>query len=80
MALSDAEFQDQLTTLSALADVSIVLTRVECLILLTQLQLATKHPLNTGSGRELAMKLAQTLENAVSVTPQLRAIAAAGWR
>lgn len=55
------------------------LTLPEAMILLAQVQLALRHPGNTGSSAAVATRLARRLERIVSLTPAIGEIARRGW-
>ena len=57
----------------------IILKRSECFMLLAQLQLALRHPDNTGASADWTRQLAATLENAVSISPAVARVARQGW-
>ena len=49
-------------------------------IVMAMLQLACRHPDNTGHSRAIAEAIGRTLQIAVATTPALNAIAERGWR
>lgn len=49
-------------------------------IVMAMLQLACRHPDNTGHSRAIAEAIGRTLQTAVATTPALNAIAERGWR
>jgi hypothetical protein len=51
----------------------------EAFMLLAQLQLALRHPLNHGSGSKWARHVAKHLQKLLSVSPAMSAIAERGW-
>lgn len=57
------------------------LPAVGVLLVLSNLQLALRHPLNTGPSSELARELARTFEAALGQygLPEIAALARAGW-
>jgi hypothetical protein len=65
--------------LSSHEGIQIQLDRVQCFFLLGQLQLALKHPENTGASASFARTLAKLLQDAVSVSPAIAAVAERGW-
>lgn len=48
-------------------------------VLLGQLQLALRHPMNTGNSAEAAEGFARYLQDQLELPPDLAVIAAAGW-
>jgi hypothetical protein len=72
--VSDFQVLDQLVP-----PVECKLGPVEVWQLVLQLQLALRHPGNTGPSAELGRRIAMQIQEHVGVTPALRAIAAQGW-
>jgi hypothetical protein len=66
--------------LDALDPLTVQLYRGDALVLLTLLQLVVKQEKLPPKPRDLARKFADTLENAVAITPALRAAVAKGWQ
>lgn len=58
-------------------NLSLELTPFEALCLIGQLQLAARHPANSGFSRDTGVRAAQALTSALR--PLARAVAAAGW-
>lgn len=65
--------------LAGLPPLQITITAVEAFIIMSQLQLASRHPANTGPSANIAHRFARTLQQAVCLTPNLQAVAEAGW-
>lgn len=67
----------------ALADdpqpVHLELSKVNAWILAAQLQLALRHPKNTGPTALIGRQIVQRIHVAVATTPALAAVAAKGW-
>ncbi|HEU0142921.1 MAG TPA: hypothetical protein VFQ79_24590 [Bryobacteraceae bacterium] len=59
--------------------ITVALTYTEAWSVLGQLQLAARHPGNTGPGARIARQFAELLQQEVSTTPMLAAIADLGW-
>lgn len=55
------------------------LTPVEAWFLLSQLQLACRHPKNNGGSGRYAKNLAHTLQLEIAKTPALATVASRGW-
>ena len=56
-----------------------LLTKAQAWILFCHLQLALRHPENSGPCAELAREIALMLEKALATSPALQQIAAMGW-
>lgn len=59
--------------------ITFALTHVEAFCVLAQLQLAARHPHNTGPGAEIARRFAELLQQEISTTPALAELARRGW-
>lgn len=59
--------------------ISLELEGHEAFIIMTQLQLALRHPDNTGPSRDVAVAVARALQGVVAVTPTLKMVAESGW-
>lgn len=57
----------------------LVLSPVEAWCLASQIQLATRHPANTGESRRIAEALARCILDKLATTPALKMVAARGW-
>jgi hypothetical protein len=60
--------------------VTLELDALQAWIVMAMLQLACRHPDNTGNSRVIAEAIGRTLQTAVATTPALNAIAERGWR
>jgi hypothetical protein len=72
-------FDDVLEALQIRPPITWQLSALQGWIVLTQLQLALRHPHNTGASAQLVRELAQALQDAVAPDGALAALAAAGW-
>ena len=59
--------------------VHLVLSAPEAWIILAQLQLALRHPLNNGASSDVAHRVVEEIASKVACSPRLRAIYEAGW-
>jgi hypothetical protein len=77
-AALQAQFQAEM---AALADkpVELHMTGLDAWVLLSQLQLALRHPGNIGASAEMARVIAGKLQEAVAVSPALFVVAVRGW-
>jgi hypothetical protein len=55
------------------------LTPTDAFCLLSQLQLALRHPKNVGHAAYVGRQLAEDLQEYISVTPNLKLVIEAGW-
>lgn len=62
------------------APVTLILDASQAWIIMAMLQLACRHPDNTGHSRAITEAIGRTLQAAVATTPALNAIAERGWR
>lgn len=77
----DLEQLDQdLKKLKDAPDISLTLTACEAMIVLCQIQLACRHPENSGSTRNVVECVGRHIQNQVATTPALHALAEKGWR
>lgn len=53
---------------------------VEAWVLLAQLQLACRHPQNTGPSRQIAARIARQLQEAIASGGALAIVAEMGWQ
>jgi hypothetical protein len=59
--------------------VMLELTKVQAWILASELQLALRHPGNTGPSALIAREIAKRIHGELATTPTLRSVAAKGW-
>jgi len=59
--------------------VTLVLDFTSAWALFCNIQLALRHPGNTGSTGKIARAIAQNLEKEIAVTPAIREVARRGW-
>ena len=59
--------------------VQLVFTRLQCWVIFSQIQLALRHPENTGPTAKIARAIADLLQAQITVTPALQEIARRGW-
>jgi len=59
--------------------VLLTMTKVQAWALMSQLQLALRHPENTGRTSTMAREIAETIERNVATTPALKEVARRGW-
>jgi hypothetical protein len=62
------------------AGMPFVFDPTEAFALLALLQMVLRHPRIDGFPREFGLKLAQEIEQRISVTPAIREMARRGWR
>jgi hypothetical protein len=55
------------------------LTRMEAWALVSMVQLACRHPENTGPTRQIAESVARRLQEKLSLTPALTEVLCRGW-
>lgn len=60
--------------------VTLQLDAAQAWIVMAMLQLACRHPDNTGHSRLITETIARALQTAVATTPALNAVAELGWR
>ena len=72
------EFARDFKSLSEL-HVRLELTGLEAWVLFAQLQLALRHPGNTGPGATIAREIASAIQGHIAVTPTLAQVAERGW-
>ena len=73
-------FREEFNKLNANAELlSFGMTRMEMWCVLSQLQLAFRHPANTGPVRQLAEKTARRLQAIVAPSGALAEVAEMGW-
>lgn len=53
--------------------------KLEAWMLFSEIQLALRHPKNTGPSRDYVVKIAKEIERQIAVTPALKEVAAKGW-
>jgi hypothetical protein len=75
------EFGEYVRDFPRLSDVVVELhlDGIQAMCLLGQIQLACRHVQNTGPTRRIVERIARKLQEAVSITPALAAVAEAGW-
>lgn len=73
------QFKKEMLLIDQYAPLQLTLKRSEAFMLLSQLQLALRHPENTGPTADWARELGQTLEGAMSVSPAIGNVAQRGW-
>lgn len=79
--IDTAAFEAALRELEMLSGpVVIELTPAEAWIVLSQLQLALRHPQNTGPSAKIAREIAQRIQAVVARESVLAAVAEAGWQ
>jgi hypothetical protein len=80
---SDPLFEQFRTEFAALVDaqepIILQLTPQEAWAVLCNIQLAARHPRNTGITRILGQAVAHRIQSAVATTPALKEIAERGW-
>lgn len=59
--------------------VVLTMTKVQAWQLMSQIQLALRHPNNVGPTARTVRGLAETIEKAVATTPALKQVARMGW-
>jgi len=74
-----ALLNSDLELLTGLPPIQVVITAPEAFAILAQLQLASRHPANTGATATIARRFARALQQAIAITPTLRTLAEAGW-
>jgi hypothetical protein len=79
MGVLQQEFIAEFRQLETLPPIVLELTAVEAWILLSQIQLACRHPENTGPSRKMVEGLARRIQDVLAQTPALYAIAQRGW-
>ena len=73
-------FRDEFRTFNSNhPGLTLYLTPVEAWYLMSQLQLACRHPKNNGGSRRYAESLALTLQLEIARTPALATVASRGW-
>lgn len=55
------------------------LSKLQVWVLFSHLQLALRHPENTGPSAKIARQIACGLRNLIATTPALQQVAAMGW-
>jgi len=79
-AAIERQFQDEFRALAARVDrFTLSIRPVDAWILLSQLQLALRHPKNTGPSSEAAKQIARRLQSIVAPHGALAAVAERGW-
>lgn len=73
------QFKREMLLIDEYAPLQLTLKRSEAFLLLSQLQLALRHPENTSYAAEWARPFADTLASAVSVSPAIAEIVRRGW-
>lgn len=76
--LADA-FVEEAGLLAELPVLELEVTPLQAWLLLSQLQLALRHPANAGVGADFARALAQVLIEYCAPTPALQEMARRGW-
>lgn len=59
--------------------ITLRLTKVQAWAVISQLQLAFRHPANRGPTSEIAKIIAEAIEPMIATTPALKQVAARGW-
>ena len=59
--------------------ITLKLTALDAWAILSQIQLASRHPENTGPTRNIAERIARQLQEQIATTPALAQTAEAGW-
>lgn len=72
-------FKQEFAKLPEKPKVTIRLFQIHAWVLLSQLQLALRHPKNTGKSSKIARDIAHQLQSLIATTPALAAIAEAGY-
>jgi hypothetical protein len=76
----EAQFSVEFQELAARkAPIRLLLTPLDMWILLSQIQLACRHPENTGPSREHAERIARQFQEIVAFKGALRIVAERGW-
>ncbi len=75
----EVKFIKDFTLLQSRPAIQLTLKPVEAWALMSELQLALRHPLNKGGTAKIAMKIAQSLQEQLSITETLRKVAEMGW-
>lgn len=75
-----ARFQEEFRVLLEAPDLHLVISPVDAWILLSQLQLALRHPENQGPSAEIARKIARFLQESMQLTGTLAEVAELGWQ
>jgi hypothetical protein len=73
------QFEREFRALENHPGVTLQLSAVEAWCLLCQIQLACRHPGNTGPSRRIAEAAARVLQALVATGPALHSIAERGW-
>lgn len=73
------QFREEMLLIDENPPLTLTLKRSEAFLLLSQLQLALRHPENTGFAADWIRRLGETLEGAVSVSPAIADVARRGW-
>ena len=76
---SRAQFQQDLVALQTKGVIRIEIPALDAFCLIGQLQLALRHPQNTGPTAQMTREFAERLILIAATTPALRAIAELGW-
>jgi len=75
-----AQFQHDFTALALdPGEVILTMTKVEAWGLLSQIQLALRHPQNTGEIASVARSIGEMIQREVATTPALQEVANRGW-
>jgi hypothetical protein len=70
---------DELRRTDALPPLVLTMTRAEALQLVAQLQLALRHPKNTGRSAQWTREFARRFEKSFEGFPAVQKLIAAGW-
>ncbi len=76
----EIDFHRDFSLLQSKPPITITLSAVEAWVLMSQLQLALRHPKNKGSSAAIVMKIAQNLQDELAITDVLKEVAEMGWR
>ena len=74
-----AAFAVEFLQLDGRPPIMLLITQVEAWALLSQIQLASRHPKNLGSTREMAEQIARKLQAVVAREGALKIVAESGW-
>ena len=73
------DFRMELSGIIEKGPVEIEFSALELWIILSQMQLAIRHPDNNGSGRDIAVKIAKRIQGKIASNGALGEVAKRGW-
>lgn len=73
-------FVQEMQAFSQRPPVSLLLSPTQAWVLFSQLQLALRHPANTGPSSDIARDVAERLQARLPLAPAMATIAARGWQ